>query len=83
MNNQEEDSAHSIHRCIKKMLSTYFKDMNGHDPENLYALVLAEVEKPMLEIVLQQTQNNITKSAKILGINRATLRKKLIKYGLE
>ncbi|MEE8233990.1 MAG: helix-turn-helix domain-containing protein, partial [Gammaproteobacteria bacterium] len=46
-------------------------------------LVLTQIEKPMLEVVLKQTQDNITRSAEILGINRATLRKKLKKYALE
>lgn len=78
----EAKSRHSIHQCITSTLSTYFADMDGHDPSQLYALVLSEVEKPMLEVVLQHTQHNITKSAKILGMSRATLHKRLVKYGL-
>jgi len=57
--------------------------MDGHDPSDLYELIISQTEEPMLEIVLKQTQGNITRSAEILGINRATLRKKLKKYALE
>ncbi len=73
----------SIANCVEGALNLYFKDMDGHDPHDLYELVLAQVEKPMLEVVLGQTQGNITRSAEMLGINRATLRKKLKKYKLE
>ena len=80
---QIKKSAESISHCVERALDNYFEDMDGHDPANIYELVLSQTEKPMLEVVLKQTQRNITKSAEILGINRATLRKKLKKYDLE
>ena len=80
---QIKKSVESIYHCVESAMDIYFEDMDGHDPSNLYELVLSQTEKPMLEVVLRQTQGNITKSAEILGINRATLRKKLMKYGLE
>ena len=73
----------SIHHCVENALNIYFKDMDGHDPVGLYELVLSQVEKPLFEVVLKQAQGNITKSAEMLGINRATLRKKLRKYDME
>lgn len=79
----KEGRDQSIANCVEGALILYFKDMDGHDPQDLYELVLAQVEKPMLEVVLGQTQGNITRSAEMLGINRATLRKKLKKYKLE
>lgn len=82
-NKPNQEPIQSIQHCIESAMEQYFADMDGHDPDNLYELVLSQVEKPMLKIVLQQTQHHITRSAKILGINRATLRKKLTKYGLE
>ncbi len=75
--------AQSIQQCVKDALKIYFEDMEGHDPSDLYELILSQTEKPLLEVVLQQAQGNITKSAEMLGINRATLRKKLKKYDLE
>lgn len=80
---QKERRTESIHHCVESALNLYFEDMDGHDPSDLYELILSQTERPMLEVVLKQTQGNITKSAEILGINRATLRKKLKKYDLE
>lgn len=80
---RKERRKKSIHHCVESALNLYFEDMDGHDPSDLYELILSQTEKPMLEVILKQTQGNITRSAEILGINRATLRKKLLKYGLE
>jgi Fis family transcriptional regulator len=80
---RKERRAESISHCVENALNLYFEDMDGHDPSDLYELILTQIEKPMLGVVLKQTQDNITRSAEILGINRATLRKKLKKYALE
>ena len=79
---RKERRKKSIHHCIESALDSYFEDMDGHDPSDLYELILSQTEKPLLEVVLKQTQGNITRSAEILGINRVTLRKKLKKYDL-
>ncbi len=68
---------------IQSSLEAYFKDLEGHVPGNLYDIVLSEIERPLLEIVLSQTDNNVTKAAELLGLNRGTLRKKLQKYNIE
>ena len=48
-----------------------------------YELVLAEVEQPLLDMVMQYTRGNLkTRAAQMMGINRGTLRKKLKKYGM-
>ncbi len=67
---------------VKQALERYFTELDGHLPSGLYDLVLAEVERPMLEVVMSRTRGNISKAAQFLGLNRATLRKKLEKYGL-
>lgn len=63
-------------------LRNYFRDLNGHQPSALYELVLGEVEPPLLEAVLDYTGGNQSRAAEILGLNRATLRKKLKQYEL-
>jgi len=63
-------------------LRTYFRDLNGHKPSALYDLVLGEVEPPLFETVLDYTGGNQSRAAEILGLNRATLRKKLKLYDL-
>jgi Fis family transcriptional regulator len=74
---------HPLHACVKSMLEDYFADLDGHPPGNLFELVMDEVEVPLLETVLRHTRGNQSKAAEILGLNRATLRKKLRRHGLD
>ncbi|MDT8407532.1 MAG: helix-turn-helix domain-containing protein [Methylococcales bacterium] len=67
---------------VRQALNQYFEHLNGHETSNLYALVMQQVEKPLLEVVLAQTGQNQTKAAKVLGVSRSTLRKKLDLYQL-
>jgi Fis family transcriptional regulator len=64
-------------------LNSYFANLNGHKPGDLYQLVLGEVEKPLFRAVLGYTNGNQSEAAEILGINRGTLRKKLKVYKLQ
>jgi Fis family transcriptional regulator, factor for inversion stimulation protein len=68
----------SVH--VKVAVDHYFSHMHGYDPVDLYEFVMAEVEKPLLESVLEHTGHNQTKAAKALGLSRSTLRKKLEQY---
>ncbi|MBT8422453.1 MAG: DNA-binding transcriptional regulator Fis [Gammaproteobacteria bacterium] len=63
-------------------MKSYFKNLNGHKPADIYRLVLGEVEPPLLRAVLEYTEGNQTLAADMLGLNRATLRKKLKQYDL-
>ncbi|MCC5856660.1 MAG: DNA-binding transcriptional regulator Fis [Ectothiorhodospiraceae bacterium] len=71
-----------IRACVADALDQYLSRLNGHECSELYKLVLQEVEPPLLEAVLRYCQGNQTRAARMLGINRATLRKKLVHYGL-
>jgi Fis family transcriptional regulator len=64
-------------------LRSYFANLNGHKPGDLYQLVMGEVEKPLFSAVLDYTNGNQCEAAEILGINRGTLRKKLKAYKLK
>ena len=44
--------------------------------------MLNEIERPLLEEVMRRTRGNVSKAALQLGLNRATLRKKLEKHGI-
>ncbi len=76
-------SAHQLGSCVRYALEHYFEQLNGHDPGELYEFVLSEVEKPLLQVVMNHTRGNISRAAQVLGLNRATLRKKLKKYGMQ
>ena len=72
----------SLRDCVEKAVGNYFQHLDGQDVTSVYDMVLAEVEAPMLEVVMKYTRHNQTKAATILGLNRGTLRKKLKQYGL-
>ena len=67
---------------IETLLDNYFKDLDGEKPNDVYNMVLHSVEKPLLIYIMNYAQGNQTKAAKILGLNRNTLRKKLELYNL-
>ncbi len=68
--------------CVRSVLTNYINDLEGHTVDDLYQLVLAEVEAPLLETILGHTNGNQSKAAQMLGINRGTLRKKLKQYNI-
>ncbi|MDR0233241.1 MAG: Fis family transcriptional regulator [Zoogloeaceae bacterium] len=71
-----------ISNCILQMLDKYFRDLDGEKPTDLYATVIKSIERPLLARVLEKAEGNQTRAAEVLGINRNTLRKKLIEYQL-
>jgi Fis family transcriptional regulator, factor for inversion stimulation protein len=78
LNNSEHTLSEHVRHCVED----YFIHLNGHDSSGLYQLVLTEVEKPLLETALKHADFNQTKAAKVLGLSRSTLRKKLELYGI-
>ena len=71
-----------LRACVQSALEIYFKDLDGHDAEGVYDMVIGQIEHAMLESVMQHTRSNQTRASEVLGINRSTLRKKLKLYGL-
>lgn len=71
-----------LRECVAIAMERYFNDLDGEPPDNVYHMVLAEVERPLLEAVMKYTAGNQTQAAALLGVNRGTLRKKLKHYGL-
>ncbi len=75
-------SQHDLGKCVIDALEQYFCDLDGEKPGAIYDMVLRSVEKPMLEVVLAKAGANQTLAAEMLGINRNTLRKKLVEHQL-
>lgn len=71
-----------ISQSVRQAMERYFQDLDGEAPSAIYDMVLACVEKPLLEVVLHHTQGNQTRAAELLGLNRNTLRKKMKSYDL-
>ena len=66
---------------VRKAMNRYFNQLDQKNtPINVYNLVLTKVEPPLLNSVMKFCNNNQSKAARILGINRTTLRTKLKKY---
>ena len=64
-------------------LENYFRNLDGcNPPSGLHELVISEVERPLIELVMERCDHKVTRAAAVLGINRATLSKRLKKYGL-
>jgi Fis family transcriptional regulator len=72
----------SLRDHVADAMQRYFQDLDGQDTRDLYAIVMAEVEPPLLEAAMQYSRQNQSKAAELLGLNRGTLRKKLKQYNL-
>ena len=68
--------------AINESMDDYFTHLEGEPPRAIYDMVLACVEKPLIEYILNKVGGNQSKTAEMLGINRNTLRKKMAEYGL-
>jgi len=71
-----------LHDSVRQSLDNYLAHLKGQMPSNLYELILAEVEAPLMEAVMEYTKGNQSRAAIVLGLSRGTLRKKLKQYGL-
>ncbi|MGL6110437.1 MAG: Fis family transcriptional regulator [Rubrivivax sp.] len=71
-----------IEECVRSSLEQYFKDLRGAEPHSVHDMLMQTVEKPMFEVVMRQAEGNQSKAAQWLGINRNTLRRKLMDHKL-
>ena len=68
---------------VRKHLQIYFLAHDGGLPsEGLYERIICEIEKPLIELSLAATRGNQLRAARLLGMNRNTLRKKIIKLNI-
>lgn len=75
-------SRKAIDECLRASVEQYFRDLRGAEPDGLHALFLSAAEKPLLDVVLRHAEGNQSKAAAWLGINRNTLRRKLLDHKL-
>ncbi|MDT7835570.1 Fis family transcriptional regulator [Aquabacterium sp. OR-4] len=75
-------SKKKIEECIRDSLEQYFRDLRGTEPHSVHDMIVATVEKPLLEVVMKHADGNQSKAAEWLGINRNTLRRKLLEHKL-
>ena len=69
--------------CVRNALRDYFEQMADYEIKGLHALVIEEVERPLLESVLEHSDGNLSQASRVLGLTRSTLRKRLLAYGID
>jgi Fis family transcriptional regulator len=72
----------TLEQSVLRSLDRYFSDLDGARPHALHELVMHAVERPLLKFALDRCAGNQSAAADLLGINRNTLRRKLVDYGL-
>jgi len=63
-------------------IQSFLNTLDGETCQDLYAMVIAQVEEPLLAAVMDYTRGNQSKASEMLGLNRGTLRKKLREHKL-
>ena len=79
----EATTVASLREAVDTFVRRYLDEMEGETGTDFYPLVLAEIEAPMLQAVMEYTRHNQSRAAQMLGLNRGTLRKKLRHYRIE
>ena len=79
---QHPEPVQSQRDSVTAAVRHYLKQLDGQMSTDVYQMVLAEIEAPLLEEIMGYTRNNQTKASIMLGLNRGTLRKKLKQYDL-
>jgi Fis family transcriptional regulator len=75
-------SRKAIDACVRESVEQYLADLRGAEPDDLHHLFIAAAEKPLLEVVMRHADGNQSRAADWLGINRNTLRRKLLDHKL-
>ena len=71
-----------LRESARHAIDHFLAELDGQDCCELHALVIAQVEAPLFAAVLEHVQHNQSRAAALLGLNRGTLRKKLLQYQL-
>lgn len=79
----KQRQAKSIGKFVESKLKNFMRNINSLEKFNLYDMVIPEVERSLILMVMKETKDNQIKAAKLLGINRNTLRSKIKKLGIK
>ena len=81
--NELEKTLFPMRNCVLHNVRRYLANMHGQEITKMYNMVLAEIEEPLLTAVMEEVRDNQTRAAKLMGLSRGTLRKKIKIYGIE
>ena len=76
------NGASEICKSVDRSLDEYFRRLDGETPTGVYDMVIGHVERALLVSIMSRTEGNQTQAADMLGMNRTTLRAKLVKHKL-
>jgi len=79
----KQKQARSIGKFVESKLQGFMRNIKRFEKFNLYDMVIPEVERSLILMVMKETKGNQVKAAKLLGINRNTLRSKIKKLGIK
>jgi Fis family transcriptional regulator len=79
----EMESNKPLRDYVLSAVKNYFSHLGNVKPANVYDMVMREIEPPLLQMTLAHVRGNQSKAAKMLGLSRGTLRKKLKTYFIE
>ncbi|MCP9438599.1 MAG: hypothetical protein NHB36_01795, partial [Nitrospira sp.] len=68
----------SLQGYLETKMGDFVRSMRNGSAKNLYPVLLSAIERPLITSVLQETQGNQIQAAELLGLNRNTLRKKIV-----
>ena len=71
----------AFNELVVYRVENYLRDLEGVRGLPLYEMITQAAERPLLEWAMQRTNGNQRAAATLLGINRNTLRKKLVMHG--
>jgi Fis family transcriptional regulator len=80
--NSQPTNQPALRDVVRKVVNRYLLDMGHSQSNHLHDTLLAEVEPALFQEVMRHCQGNQSRAAVILGLNRATLRKKLLQYNI-
>ncbi len=83
MQQTEKQVKNFLEKWLDRSVQKYVGAMDNANSGHLHELVMGGIEKPLVQLVLKETKGNQTKAANILGINRNTLRKKIVEYKIQ
>ena len=72
----QKNSNRFLSEFVSQVMKDYFKKIDGYPIDNVYNLVIGEVEKPLIEETIKYCKGNQSKASELLGLSRGTLRKK-------
>ena len=78
----QDKSNKLLKEFVRQSMKDYFEKIDGYPINNIYSLVVGEVEKPLIEETIKYCKGNQSKASEMLGLSRGTLRKKMKQYNI-